>query len=470
MQLRGMRASAWMVAGLVSLSACTAVPAAQPSPSGDPSPASAGLHLPTATAAATSAPTASADAARGTAPISAGAVPDAGVLFVLGTDDPIYRYDGATGALQRLWGKSSFGRETAAGASVLGRHGGAALLRWDGTTAEVACGTGYVWDVSASGACVSTGDDGVFIKLPSDTEPRQLLPQDWGGGGVALSPKGDRLLVVRNIRPRPGPGMDPGLAALWLMDREGRLREIYRPKDQGTLGVLAWSPDGRYALFREVSTTSNSFAADGVGISTLVVDLESGVTSSLGGVMGGFAWAPDGRLAFVRGSGRLSWDDRHLIVREPSGSEREIVPAGPVERVALLPAWDSAGERLAWISGPKTSDYSGGRYIDGTGAGQRVVVIMEGSDQREVACAEGRVAEGVRWSTDGSRLLLLCRKVGRHFQPLELWLHRLADRTSSPLVTELGGGWTIDPGSAGFGFYGQQPGIRTLAAWSLAAD
>src|SRR5579859_3902131 len=53
------------------------------------------------------------------APRSAGAVPEAGTLFVWGADDGIYRYDGASGALARVWGRSTIDREMAYGPYVL---------------------------------------------------------------------------------------------------------------------------------------------------------------------------------------------------------------------------------------------------------------------------------------------------------------------------------------------------------------
>ncbi len=49
--------------------------------------------------------------------------------------------------------------------------------------------------------------------------------------------------------------------------------------------------------------------------------------------------------------------------------------------------------------------------------------------------------------------------------PLELWLYRLSDRTSVPLVTGLPG----DPFAAGFGFHGAQPSLFSIVARPGAA-
>src|SRR5437773_1914189 len=73
--------------------------------------------------------------------LSAGAVDEAGIVYVWGADDGIYRYDGGTGKLLRIWGASTLARDSANGPYVLGRHGGITLLRWDGST-ESSCPVG----------------------------------------------------------------------------------------------------------------------------------------------------------------------------------------------------------------------------------------------------------------------------------------------------------------------------------------
>lgn len=399
----------------------------------------------------------------GLAPVSAGIVSDAGVLLIRGADDGIYRYDGRTGTLDRVWRASTFAIETPDGAYAIGRHGGVSLLRWDGATEELRCGTGVAVTVSPSGACASSGLDGVVVRLAGERQPHLTLPADWGASSIALGPDGRRLLVVRTIEARPpGPGMDPGLSALWLMEANGGLRELYRPPGRGVLTAPIWSPDGTKVLVRQFETTSNSFAADGVGVSTIFLDLAKGTSRSLGWTRSE-TFFPNGRLAFVRGGSRLSWSNKELVVLEANGSEIRRAPAAGAPQVALAPAWGPLG-RLAWVSGPATEDYSGDDYIDGLGAGKRVGVIDEGGGTRPVACGEGRVVEGIRWSQDAANLLLLCRKVGREPFPLEIWIHRVGDGTSAPLVR----GLASDSAAGGFGFYGTQPAITSVAAWSLA--
>lgn len=387
-------------------------------------------------------------------------VADAGVVIVQGADDRIYRYDGPTGTLDPVSARSTFDREVPDGVYAVGRHGGAALLRWDGSQVELSCGDGPAVSVAPSGACASGGGPlGVSVKLTTDREPRQILPADWGASGPELSADGRRLLLIRTIEPRAVPGMDPGLSALWLMEPDGRLRELFRPAGRGVLGTPMWSPDAKEVLVRQIETTSNSFAADGVGVSTILVDVASGTSRSLGATRSA-TWAPDGRLAFVRGGLRLTWWDKTLVVLGTDRRERTVT--SDPGRVALAPSWGPHGE-LAWVSGPATKDYGGDGYIDGRGAGQRVGVIEIDGRRREIECGGGRVVEGIRWSAEAGKLLLLCRKPGHDPRPLELWLYRLKDDTSAALITGLGS----DPLAGGFGFYGAQPPVTALAAWSL---
>ena len=425
----------------------TAMPSARPLTSATPL---------TSTAPASATPLTS------TAPASAGIVPDAGIVFVAGADDAIYRYDGQTGALDPIWARSTFGPLTQNGVYVLGRHGGAELLRWDGTKADATCGTGFTVSIVPGIGCASVGTDGVYVQLAGEPRVRQVLPHDWGAGSPVLSPDGRRLLAVRSLEQRPGPGMDPGLSALWLMEPNGKLREVYRPVDRGVLTTPVWSPDGTMAIVRQIESTSNSFAADGVGISTILVDLVTGASRSLG-VTRSETWSADGRLAFVRGGGRTTWWNKELVVLEANGTEQRLSATIDPARVALAPAWGPHG-RIAWVSGPAVDDFNGAGYIDGAGAGQRVGVVRANGRDDQITCASGRVVEGISWSADGERLLLLCRKPGNDPRPLELWLYRLKDGTSAPLVTGIGTG---DP-AGGFGFYGAQPNLSNVSAWSLA--
>jgi hypothetical protein len=407
----------------------------------------------------------------GAAPISYGAVADAGVLYIWGADDGIYRYDGATGALMRVWGASTLARETAYGPYVLGRHGGITLLRWDGAT-EPTCPRGSFADVSIRGTCafIGAGTDGA-VYVDRGIGAQLLLPADWGATTFAWSPDGAELAIVRNERrPDPVPQYEPlWRSTLWHLDRHGALTKIFdSPNAMSFLFGLTWSFDRRLSVW-ESTTTSNSLAADGVGTTIHVVNVDTRAAVDLGTMLGKRAWAQwslDGRLAFVSGGGRETWGNKQLIVLERDGTRRVI--AGALGRTsggataAIAPAWQpvfGSPAQLAWIENPAEGIGASSDYFRGVGpAAQRVAVLQTPSSSVRLTCP-GLVTEGVRWSADASAALLLCRAPGVEQHALQLWYAPLVG-APRPLVTGLG--------DAGFGYYGLQPSLFDIVAWSLA--
>ena len=231
-----------LVAGLLA-TACSS--AAGPQTQSElATPSAAVSEAPAATASALPSPTMS---AAGGSPVSAGAVADAGVLYVWGNDvtlraegtapimrayleHAIYRYDGATGALVRVWGMSTLSSETAYGPYVLGRHGGITLLHWDGTT-EAKCPSGSFAAISTRGTCAFTGiggDSAVYVDRGIGGV-QMLLPADWGAGSYAWSPDGLELVIVRSERRAdPVPALEPlSRNTLWHLDRRGILTKIF---------------------------------------------------------------------------------------------------------------------------------------------------------------------------------------------------------------------------------------------------
>jgi dipeptidyl aminopeptidase/acylaminoacyl peptidase len=241
--------------------------------------------------------------------------------------------------------------------------------------------------------------------------------------------------------------------SVWIVEADGAARLLYRPAPGKGL-PLQWSSDGRYLTGVEMRPGDSA-------VRLLLLDVASGRVTDLGNTAAqqSIQWSAEGRLAFVRGSGDLTWRDKELVVREQDGSERVVTPPG---FVGLAPAWDPARGRLAWIAGP-AGDGSG--YLEGTGVGDRRVVVSDlAGGTTEIRCP-GRVVEGVRWSRDGEALLLLCRRPGATSDVFELWLHRLNSRAGPAAVRVLAGlGWDdyFDRQT------GRVPTLSRSVAWSRA--
>jgi hypothetical protein len=425
------------------------------------------LASPSATAAPTVVPGEPSPTAtpRGAAPASAGPVREAGVLYVWGADDGIYRYDGTTGALTRTFGMSSLAREGADGPYVLGRHGGMTLLRWDGSIEQQRCGSGSYAAISSRGACAFTGagsDAAVYVDHGNG--PQLLLPADWSASGFVWSPDGAELAIIRTaVRPEPVRAHQ----TLWLLDRHGALTKIYDSANATSfLFGVKWSTDRRVS-FWESATTSASFGADGALTSLHVVNVDTRAAIDLGTTLQDRDWAQwssDGRLAFVSGGDRATWHLKQVKVLLPDGRVDTIagdgaIHPGPDSTSAIAPVWQAGRgtpDRLAWIEGPAADLEASPDYFRGIGPTARRVAVLA-SDAR-VGCP-GLVTEGVRLSADGGSALLLCRVPSVEQHALQLWLVPVGG-TPRPLVTGLG--------DLGFGYYGMQPSLLGITAWSLA--
>lgn len=444
---------------------------------GSPPVATSGLPAPSAThtPAATTTP-----APRGSgAPISAGAAPQAGVLFVHGSDDEIYRYDGTTGDLAAAYAKSSFSGETPQGATVLGRHGSAVLLPWNGAEASPApplspppplCGNGTVVAIDASGSSCAyqVGEGPLSVRVRGSDTRVEVAPADWGAGMISWDPTGTRLALVRNI---PGARFEERAHnAVWVWNSDGQLREMYEATGpEGYVGGVEWSPDGRWIVARELPLISNSVSADGWKL--LLIEVDSGRVSDLGTVIGGAwrQWSPRGELAYIRGAGRETWRDKRLVVVSPDGTHREVALPDP-SYVQLAPAWSTSGD-LAFVIGPSGGDIP--PYMDGKGVGdRRGMVLRADGSTRELRCPAGPL-EGIRPSADGTSFLLLCRTPGDGDYPLSIWF---ASGSGDPVPLVHGLGEPNGPrpqggiAAGGFGYYGLHPHLKTIAAWSLAAN
>ncbi len=495
-----------LVAVALLVTACSLpVPSASSAP--EPSAAAASPSASPTNASATPAPTASATPSpSGVAlavPVSAGAVPDAGTLYFSDYGPPegpqgllasraLYRYDGATGAVTRMPDgplsglavvmSTGIAFETAAGVYLRGIQGRWDLLHWDGTRAGddefTACqaskghfaswctvtpkGIGLGYGTHVGPPCGAPA----FIRFPGETAGRPL-PADLCIGSAWVNDGGSVVVASGFVRTGSAASGCPGdqfeidgtchRRTMWVVPTGGTPRTLVTPALPGVNGVVAISPDGRSA------------AAQHFG-SLFLVDLASGAAVHLGAGWSGVSWSADGRLVFVRGSGRESWSSRTVVVATADGKTTEVLGYKPTTTmpIGLAPVWDPAGGRLAWVASPTsatasaTYEASTREHLSGTGVGDRRVLVGGATgDPTEYRCGEG-VAEGVRWSPDGSALLLLCRRPGTRVNAYELWMQKLDGSRSVPLVRglTLGG---VDP-------YGVAPSLLDNTAWSRGLD
>ena len=427
-------------------------------------PASAGEPSSAPVTATIAPPSASPSASRGLAPVTAGTAIEAGVLFVRGSDDWIYRYDGATGQLSRATTHATIQRSTSVGAYAEGLEGGLRLLRWDGTIEAVDCGPGRFQLVGPHDACLSytdiQGSRSVWIRMSGES-PRPFLSGDWGAGEMTWSPDARNVAVLRSSAE---PTVRTRLHnALYMVAVGGAPRLLYEPSSaEAFLFGPGWSPDGRWVTVWEQPIVSNSWGADGDHL--LLIDSTSGTATDLGVTLANrrwLQWSNDGRLAYVKGGGRETWREKELVVLAPGGAGIPVTDGG---HVGLAPAWEprpAGSPTLFWVEA-EIGDGNAGVYVAGTGPGARYGVekTSGGAPQR---LPIDQIVEGLRPSDDGRVTLTLVRRptpppVHDERGALELWLANPSTAAQVRLISGLG--------DLAFGFYGSQPSLFDLVAWS----
>src|SRR3989441_8871609 len=274
--------------GHIAIAIALIVACSSPPPSTTPAAAAApsDASAPPATVPANPRPT---TAAPPSAPVSAGAVPDAGLLLFfdygwlpdLGqTVTPAaYRYDGSSGALSKLAEGASISgsvaHETASGIYVQGPNGRMDFMRWDGSRASdqefTACqqepGFFASWcSVSATGVGVGYGSHvgpgpgpltgpfcpPAFIRLPG-TARSTSFPPELCVQGARVSVDGKQILifdVAREASPaapvggRCQPGMSRSMRPSATSSASGSCRSVACLGGCGSRRSCPGSPPG----------------------------------------------------------------------------------------------------------------------------------------------------------------------------------------------------------------------------------
>lgn len=286
----------------------------------------------------------------------------------------------------------------------------------------------------------------------------------WRYDGVAgtLAPAGSSRALTEHPAPQ-GPlvaverlAATPGgyllASELAIRDANGAERVVYR----APVGFYwsGWSPDGRYAAVWEIDTFSGSIDLDGRPL--VVIDAVRGDRVDLGKTLlnGTTAWTAPHTLAFVAGEFRMVWNAKTLRLWSPESGIRNVT--GP-ETAALAPVWSADGHRLYFVSGP-VGQYDPLPFFAGRGVGDRRLSVYDPAtgSTRSLPHEPGFAEEGVRPSRDGTRLLVLRRRIVEASDvqsipdaPLEVWLTDADGARGTALVRI--------PGS-GFGYYGWYPG------------
>jgi len=231
----------------------------------------------------------------------------------------------------------------------------------------------------------------------------------------ARSPDGGRIAYVRVE------GMG---SSLWLMNGDGSGGRKLVDESTGyvTLERPQWAPDGLGIVYSYHGFIVEGNAIKGETFRAERVDLQTGERTALAEDAAGPTLAPDGSLAFVR----TIRGGQQLVVLEPSGTERVLVPEGMFVSLAA-PRFSLDGRRIAFTAvgaGPKVGGQAPARQEQGIlwsalqrtigsaletrvayahGAPARVWMV----DMNGAVRGVGELAEDeptVAWSADGQHL------------------------------------------------------------------
>lgn len=279
--------------------------------------------------------------------------------------------------------------------------------RWDSAPRFVGDGMTVVF-VSGPRPRGDEPETGRLFRLTLGGEPEPLTGPDLDARSPAVDPGGEWVAFLGR-QPR-----DDGADAesdtgwdIWTVSAKGgpaaRLTE--HPGDEGP---PAWSPDGTRLSYSFASRTGRGLMVRGIGAGAEPVMLAPGAERSVRGVPG---WTPDGAgLAWSSGISCAAGcpnDGFDAVYFAPAdGSEPPYLLLGGDHDLAeprFRPTVGEPGEReIAWIAADRGSRRIHRSRLQRDGEGRwrpagRVRVVTRGAG----------VAEGLRWSRDGSRLFAL---------------------------------------------------------------
>jgi serine/threonine protein kinase/Tol biopolymer transport system component len=216
-------------------------------------------------------------------------------------------------------------------------------------------------------------------------------------GAAAISPDGKYVLSVLN---------DKGQQSLWLRNVATGSDTRVVPPAPVVYRSLAFSPDANYFYFRRaedaLETTFYLYRAPVLGGTpqVLVRDIDSDITFS-----------PDGhRIAYVRGNDPEVGKYRILSANLDGNDEKILLIApAPGNNVPSFSTWSPDGQQIA-VSEPPTSAALGGIGL----------FNLNSSKLEQLATFEDKSLNQLKWSPDGSGLLVNYQQAGPSFQRAQI--------------------------------------------------
>ena len=251
-------------------------------------------------------------------------------------------------------------------------------------------------------------ETGRLFRLELWGEPEPLTAADLQARSPAVDPAGERVAFLGRRAPADGPDPEPGAGwDIWLVPTGGGSAERLT-EHPGDEGPPVWSPDGTRIAYSFESGAGRDLAVVALREASAPLVLTAGSDRPVRGVPdwtpdgGGLTWAsgascdpecPDGGFDAVHFAGADgSGEPYALLAGERDLAEPRFRPAGSAADELEI-AWIEADRGSRRIHRSRLERDERGRW---TPAG-RARVVTRGAG----------VANGLRWSRDGARLLAL---------------------------------------------------------------
>ena len=251
-------------------------------------------------------------------------------------------------------------------------------------------------------------ETGRLFRLELWGEPEPLTAADLQARSPAVDPAGERVAFLGRRAPADGPDPEPGAGwDIWLVPTGGGSAERLT-EHPGDEGPPVWSPDGTRIAYSFESGAGRDLAVMALREASAPLVLTAGSDRPVRGVPdwtpdgGGLTWAsgascdpecPDGGFDAVHFAGADgSGEPYALLAGERDLAEPRFRPAGSAADELEI-AWIEADRGSRRIHRSRLERDERGRW---TPAG-RTRVVTRGAG----------VANGLRWSRDGARLLAL---------------------------------------------------------------
>lgn len=347
-------------------------------------------------------------------------------------------------------------------------------IQSDGTNAQqidVTVGQDvYGWSPTEDKLALAKGAQITFYSFENGAPPKTEgttdvgVPESSGTiGKVAWSPNGQQLaftlsLPLTSTDSTPQVNKEDGL---WTLDIAGnKLSQVVESgvPEKGQIILYGWGGDGQTLIFWQGAILSASMMADGVSLYS--VPAAGGTPRLLADSVlvhdDAVQSQPNGlpEVAVVEGAGRQVWSNKSLTTVVISGTQT--ITLTTQDQAAGSPVWSPDGDAIAYLSMPDAGSVDGGPEAQAALA-KRQLWLVDGAsgNAQSVEMTTTAREEGPQWIDQNTLLVAHMDANGQ----VSLWQVSRQGDQEAKVVDK------ITPAPDWFGYYGYIDWSRYFSLW-----